>query len=195
MTRPIPTPPARPRRRLVPGAAAAAAVAAVALAFGAGRWSAPSSETSVPPPEPVLMKRTPEPLAVSAPAPAPAPAPIAATAPITAPVPAPSAPHPPGLTPEVANRVNQEAKAQVEAQRERIVSRCWPRGASGRPRASVTYNLTFDAKGREIARGIAEDRRAPASEFAQCLRRLDRTAVAIAPPGTNVGLSFAVSYP
>ena len=84
----------------------------------------------------------------------------------------------------------------MEAQRQQIVSRCWrSTGADKRGgRVSITYNVTFDAQGREIARGIGEDRRAPAGAFADCLRK-DHAALSVSPPGTNVGISFAVSYP
>jgi hypothetical protein len=86
-------------------------------------------------------------------------------------------------------------KAQLESARELIVSRCWPRGGvDGRSSARLTFNVTFDAQGREIARGITEDRRAPGGAFARCVRE-HGTALAIAPPGTNIGVSLSMAYP
>jgi hypothetical protein len=78
-----------------------------------------------------------------------------------------------------------------------FVSRCWPRGGlgGGRREATVTYDLTFDPGGREIARGMLEDRRAPAGEFGRCLRQLENTSLAVSPPGSFVTLRVPVTYP
>jgi hypothetical protein len=85
----------------------------------------------------------------------------------------------------------------VEEQRREVVSSCWPR--EGLPRgqrsATVTYNVTFDPQGREVARGIGQDRRAPAGEFGKCLAQLQTTPFSISPPGRYVTLRVPVAYP
>jgi hypothetical protein len=186
--------PSRARHRLL---LLAATVVAAVLIFLIGRW------TAEPAPAPVARApAVPEPQA-SAPV---ARDPMRPVAPAAVPPPAqsvPAAPAPPPraapapVTPELATRVKTEATEQLELLRPEIVAQCWPRGGlpKGRTTASVTFNITFDAQGREIARGITEDRRAPAGEFARCLRQLPATALAIAPPGSNVGVSIPVSYP
>jgi hypothetical protein len=98
---------------------------------------------------------------------------------------------------ELATRVREEAKAQFETYRNEIVSQCWPE--KGLPRgartAKLTINVTFDAQGHEIARGISEDRRAPAGEFGRCVRSLSGITLGVSPPGSNVAVSIPVSYP
>jgi hypothetical protein len=58
-----------------------------------------------------------------------------------------------------------------------------------------TFNLTFDGSGREIARGIGEDRRARAPEVASCLRRLPLGTLRVPAPGTRVGVRVALALP
>jgi hypothetical protein len=99
--------------------------------------------------------------------------------------------------PEVVKKVTAEATAQLETYRPSIVKECWP--ADGLPRgaksAKVTIHVTFDAQGREIARGISEERRAPTGAFGKCLRALPGTNLSVSPPGTNVAVSMAMTYP
>ncbi len=101
-----------------------------------------------------------------------------------------------GASSDLVKRAADEAAASIDALRRYIVSSCWPAAAAGAT-AKLTFNLTFDAQGREIARDILEGRRAsaPAREFGRCLRQLDGTTLAIAPPGANVGVSIPVSFP
>jgi hypothetical protein len=110
-----------------------------------------------------------------------------------------AAPSTPAADPrtELLTRVREEAKAQLETYRNEVVSQCWP--AKGLPKgartATLTVNVTFDAQGHEIARGISEDRRAPAGEFGRCVRNLNGITLGISPPGSNVAVSIPVSYP
>jgi hypothetical protein len=85
----------------------------------------------------------------------------------------------------------------VEEQRKRVVSTCWPREGPPRGQRSttVTYNVTFDAEGREVGRGLVEDRRTPGGKFGKCLGRLTGMPFSISPPGTYVTLRIPVSYP
>jgi hypothetical protein len=101
------------------------------------------------------------------------------------------------VTPELVERVAREARERLEAQRGLLVARCWPRNGlrSGRTDAKLVVNLTFDPAGREIARGISEDRRAPAGEVAACIRKLRDAAISVPPPGTHVGVSVPMTFP
>jgi hypothetical protein len=134
---------------------------------------------------------------------------VAAPATSLEPAPQPSQPAQPARLPvkpapvmraaqsDLVRHVANEATAGIDSLRNYIVSSCWPASATGPATAKLTFNLTFDAQGREIARGIVEGRRAPAParEFGKCLRGLEGTTLAIAPPGANVGVSIPVTFP
>jgi hypothetical protein len=170
----------------------AGGVVALALAFGAGRLT---SEPHTPPPLPAApeMPREPAPAPVDWPATlAPAPR-AAAPAEATAPAASYHAPLPPDRMAEY----RAEVVTRVEEQRPRVVSTCWPREGlpNGRRSATVTYNVTFNPAGREVARGISQDRRAPAGTFGKCLGQLQGTQLSISPPGTYVTLRVPVTYP
>jgi hypothetical protein len=93
-------------------------------------------------------------------------------------------------------RVAEQARVAIEQLRHRLVDGCWDglpsRGSA--PSATVTFDLTFDAHGREVARSIqAEERDDPG--IAECLRRLDVPMLEVEPPGTNVGVRLDVTLP
>lgn len=114
------------------------------------------------------------------------------------PVPAPVAPGAAPLltpqgrpTPALVARVTDDARRALEEARTGLLARCAPAGH--RARARLTFNVTFDASGREIARGIAEDRTARAPEVASCLRKLPLGSLRVAAPGTSVGVRVALN--
>jgi hypothetical protein len=90
-----------------------------------------------------------------------------------------------------------EVVTHVEQQRRQVVSTCWPREGlpKGQRSATLTYNVTFSPDGREIGRGLVQDRRAPAGKFAKCLAQLQGMPFSISPPGTYVTLRVPVTYP
>ncbi len=94
-------------------------------------------------------------------------------------------------------RATEEVKAQMETLRPYILSHCLPSGTlrGGQASARLTISSTFDSQGREIARGVSEDRRAPAGELAGCVRQLQGLALSISPQGANVGVNVAVAFP
>jgi hypothetical protein len=190
-------PPTRPASRRLALLAAPAAVA-LALAFAAGRWSTGDE------PRPAAGDRGAAPLR-AAPgrvspvertlaggiAFAPPPAPVVAAA-------VPAAPASParGVPREIVARVAAEASLGLERARQDLVARCVPGNASaGGPGAKLTFNVTFDASGREIARGISEDRRHRAPEIASCLRRLPLGSLRVSAPGANVGVRVSMNLP
>jgi hypothetical protein len=169
----------------------------VVLVFLVGRWTA-DPPPPAPAQQPVAEPAAPPRFEVEAPrAVRAAPVRPEQAPPVSAPPPERPAPPAAPVTPELAQRVKAETVAQLELLRPEIVALCWPSGglSRGRTSATVTFNITFDAQGREIARGITEDRRAPAGEFARCLRELPGMGLTIAAPGTNVGVAIPVSYP
>jgi hypothetical protein len=101
------------------------------------------------------------------------------------------------LAPEVQARVHHEVRAEIERLRPQVVARCWPSEGlpGGRRETTVTYDVTFDPQGREIARGVHDDRKAPAGKFGQCLRQLGGTSLSVSPTGTYHSLRLPITYP
>jgi hypothetical protein len=99
-------------------------------------------------------------------------------------------------TPELVSLVAQQARRKLEEVRPELIERCVPEPRRGDPGgATFTFNVTFDAGGREIARGISEDRRYRAPEVASCLRRLPLGSLRVPPPGAIVGVRVALNLP
>jgi hypothetical protein len=100
-------------------------------------------------------------------------------------------------TQELVRRATAETTAVLENARAELNARCWPRDglASGHQDTLVTFNVTFDANGREIARGLGEDRRARAPELLRCLQQLPLGSLRISPTGANVGVRVAMRLP
>jgi hypothetical protein len=179
-------PPASLARRVaVPSAALAIAV----VVFLAGRWTASEEPATA-----AERQASPRP-AAAAPAPAADPAFPPPSGPPERAVPRPAERL--AATPQVVGLAAEEARAQLESVRPQLVSQCWPAGGLGRGRekARLTFHLTFDAAGREVARGISEDRGAPAGSFARCLRTLPIGALSIPAPGARVGVRVALNFP
>ncbi|MBK9516817.1 MAG: hypothetical protein IPO09_05555 [Anaeromyxobacter sp.] len=186
-------PPATAASRPWPALAAVALLAALA-AFVAGRWTA-EGDGHAPAGLPSLAAPAqggPAAPGVDRPRPAVESHQVAAAA-----APAPAA-APARATPELVARATAETAAFLEASRQELHARCWPSGglASGQPSTLVTFNVTFDARGREIARGLGEDRRARAPELLRCLQqKVPLGSLHISPPGANVGVRVAMRLP
>jgi hypothetical protein len=172
-------------------------VAISGIAFVAGRWVSGTLDPSAPAQAP----RAAAPPSSAPPSAAEPRAMVQAvpSAPARAsPSPAPAVARPPGpplsASPAVVQRVTDEARAQIEAARDRLGERCAPRGPlpDGRGPARLVMSLTFDREGREIARGVTQDRRARSAELAGCLHDLPRLAVT--PPAANVGVAIPVTF-
>ena len=183
---------------LVAGVALLGLGAALAIAWATAREPTPGAPlTQAPaalqPPRSHDDERSllePSPPAVTPPAQAvPAPAPTRARSHAT---PARSP-----VTPSAVERVTGEARRQLESYKDLILSRCWPTAGlpGGRSSARLTLNVTFDAGGREIARGIVEDPRARAGPFARCLQSLPGTTLSVSAPGATVAIAMLLSYP
>jgi hypothetical protein len=174
------------RRLSIVGGAMAVAV----LAFAAGRWTSAAAPVSRPPSAaPAVIPLDLALAALGARAAGEAPAPGVAAG--------PAAPARPATFTEAKVVAEASARLKLDELRGDMLSRCWPSGGleGGRTSARLTFSLAFDADGREIARGISEDRAAPAGAFARCLRALPVGSLAIPPPGARVGVKVAMVFP
>jgi hypothetical protein len=196
-------PPRTVSSRLAAPFLALGAVAAL-LSYAAGRWSAGDAEARSPAPahaeprddaparelpaQPYRYAWRPPALAPYA-TPAPAAAAPQRAAPLLTPQGRP--------TPQLVARVAEETTRKLEESRSELIERCVPanRLVHGDPGARFTFNVTFDASGREIARGIGEDRRLRAPEVASCLRKIPVGSLRVSPPGTTVGVRVAMHLP
>jgi hypothetical protein len=200
------TPAPRPTSsRLAAPFLALGAVAAL-LAYAAGRWSSLDAGATAPEPAraappagaPSRGEIASRRYAWRPPAAAPSPAPALIPA-YPAPASGPSAlVTPQGRpTPQLVERVAAEVTRKLEESRSELIERCVParRLVHGDPGARFTFNVTFDASGREIARGIGEDRRLRAPEVASCLRKLPIGSLRVSAPGATVGVRVAMHLP
>jgi hypothetical protein len=204
------TPSSAPRSLL--GLVAGATVVAALAAFLAGRLSADAA------PSPSRDGRGARGEVASLDAPSPAseparraqaqagaarqawPAEAAQAAPALAP-PAMAGLTPPGQSaPEVVAAQSKAAKEtlmQLESIKGELVQRCWPAGGlpKGRTSARVTFSVAYDAAGREVMRGVSDDRRAPSGELTRCLQRQPLGTLRVTPTGTALSLNVAMNLP
>jgi hypothetical protein len=78
-----------------------------------------------------------------------------------------------------------------------FVPRCWQplvARAAEPATAAYTFDVTFDAGGNEIGRGISERRGASRPDVAQCLRELP-IGLTVPPPGAPVQLELELRFP
>lgn len=102
----------------------------------------------------------------------------------------------PPVDPELAQRVERDARDAFEALRDRARAQCWDGiEVPDSPGAvSVTLSISFDASGSVIASGIAENREASRPGLAQCLGPMIHS-LEIPPPGSQVAVEVPVSLP
>lgn len=119
----------------------------------------------------------------------PAPAPIA-----SAPVPVPAAPVVPVVPREVVARQATEALAY---HRGLLMERCYrplTRGAATSPTAKYIFDVSFDAAGSQVIRGIRELRGNEVPELTRCVNEL-LPALAVPPPGAPVMVEIPLEFP
>ncbi|WP_437332252.1 hypothetical protein [Sorangium sp. So ce394] len=93
--------------------------------------------------------------------------------------------------------VARQAARALEARRPALVERCYKPAIAARPaprEVKYVFNLTFDAQGRQIARGIIEDREASRPDVTACLATA-LPPVAVEPPGASVRVDVPFSLP
>ncbi|MHB8872504.1 MAG: hypothetical protein ACYC8T_02350 [Myxococcaceae bacterium] len=186
--------PAPPRSRL-PALVGVVFLAASAFVV----WQLTVDPAPELPPAPVSAPPSPATFAL-APAPTPAlaralpPAPVAVT---TAPLPPEPVPSTAPPSPEVMRRANEQAAAALDREHPRFLSQCWkPTPLPGMaPSARFTFQIVVDAEGKELARGISEDREEHRAGVGECLRNLPPEPLHIDPPGHTVTLDVPVVLP
>lgn len=113
---------------------------------------------------------------------------------VTAPRSVAPAPAPPIMPrDEVAKQVVQA----LEAHRPALVARCWKPSFAVQPEPpTIKYVLvfTFDAQGRQLARGLAEDRATARPDVTSCLTT-SLPSLRIPAPGAGVQLDVPFSLP
>ncbi|MGK3992216.1 hypothetical protein [Sorangium sp. So ce1024] len=116
--------------------------------------------------------------------------------------PAPSAPSAAAVERAAApsvprDEVARQAARALDAHRPALVERCYRPAIAARPEprtVKYVFNITFDARGRQIARGLIEDRETARPEVTACLVAA-LPPVEIAPPGVNVRVDVPFSLP
>ncbi len=96
-------------------------------------------------------------------------------------------------TPKIATPTAAQAHAAeaIAYHRGLLLARCPP------PADTVfhfQFNITFDAHGQQVMRGIADDRRNPTSTLAQCLNEA-LPGLRIPPPGTTMAVDVPLQLP
>jgi hypothetical protein len=99
----------------------------------------------------------------------------------------------------VASRdeVTRQAANALAGQRPEIVARCWkPSVAKQAQPASAKYvfNYTFSADGRQIGRGVAEDRATARRDLTACMVGM-LEPLSIPPPGANTYVEIPLELP
>ncbi|WP_437730659.1 hypothetical protein [Sorangium sp. So ce1335] len=95
------------------------------------------------------------------------------------------------------DEVAKQAARALDAHRPALVERCYRPAIAAQPEPRTVkylFNITFDARGRQIARGLIEDRETARPEVTACLVAA-LPPVEIAPPGANVRVDVPFSLP
>ncbi|AUX34741.1 MULTISPECIES: hypothetical protein [Sorangium] len=93
--------------------------------------------------------------------------------------------------------VERQAARALDARRPALVERCYKPAIAARPaprEVKYVFNLTFDAQGRQIARGIIEDRETSRPDVTACLVAA-LPPIAVEPPGASVRVDVPFSLP
>jgi hypothetical protein len=182
------TPSARPLwHRALPFVAIVAA-AAIGYVAGARGSAEPSVASSPPPATPAAP-----PIAL------PMPEPLPGRGAVAPPIPLPRVPQPtplPRVAPEIVARVEREAAMEIDRIKPILAARCWETSPPQERPQGVTYaiNVSFDPQGREIARGVEEERGSPPA-LGHCLRQVLDAEMRVSPPDAPVATVVAVTFP
>lgn len=123
----------------------------------------------------------------------------AAATPPEAPATPPAAVAPPAVSPDVQAVSEAAAKKALEAEKKAsFVPRCWEPALARAPepkRLKVSFDITFDPSGKEVGRGISEDRSAMRPDAVNCLRGLGIGLRISPPPGVHVRMQIPMEFP
>ncbi|MGK3987176.1 hypothetical protein WME99_29315 [Sorangium sp. So ce136] len=95
------------------------------------------------------------------------------------------------------DEVARQAALALDAHRTTLMDRCYKPAIAAKPEpraVKYVFNITFDAGGRQIARGLIEDQETARPEVTACLVAA-LPPVAIPAPGVNVRVDVPFSLP
>ena len=115
------------------------------------------------------------------------------------PVSAPVVPPAPVITQQVASRerVAQQASEALAYQRSALRDRCYRPAALVAGvglRAGWTLNVTFDAQGKQLARGMEEQRGTSTPALSECIGD-QMQPLMVPPPGATIMVEIPLSFP
>lgn len=114
---------------------------------------------------------------------------------VAPPEPAPGGPGP--VSPGVVTKATEDATKALEKAKTQLTESCWKPALAASPEpksARYLFNLSFDAQGHELARGVTELRDASRADVGQCLRA-QPLGLEIPAPGAIIAVSIAVEFP
>jgi hypothetical protein len=97
----------------------------------------------------------------------------------------------------LSGRVIEQAKAKLEQQRASLKTKCWDGPAAKNPQPAASrfvWSFTFDAEGKQLARGISEDRATLRPGTSICLST-ELEPFEIAPPGRSIEVKVDFQLP
>lgn len=127
--------------------------------------------------------------------PAPIPAPVAL--PAQAPAPPPRIEVAPAPKPVDRSVVAKQVSVELEKQKKTIVDKCLAPSLATKPEPkNVKYmlNFSFDPSGKQLSRGIAEDRATSRPDVTQCVTST-LTTIVVEPPGQSVFVEVPFDLP
>lgn len=138
-------------------------------------------------------------LAASSPAPTVGVAPTATALPPRATTGAPTAQGGDRSAAEARQRVEQAARAAIEAEKTtRYVPECWKPAIAANPEPPTSkhfFALAFDAEGRESVRGLNDVRGQSRDDVSRCLQKIPMGIRITPPPGVPVSVEVQVEFP
>jgi len=94
-------------------------------------------------------------------------------------------------------RVIREASAVLDTHKKSLVEKCLAPSLAKKPdppNVKYLFNITFDAAGKIIARGVAEDRTTSRPEVLACIDE-SFAAIVVTPPGQTVLVDVPLELP
>ncbi len=106
-------------------------------------------------------------------------------------------PQPASVTPEVLETAKAGATKELQKHKKHLIDKCWKPSAGVQPEptsATYTLDLTFDAEGKQLGRGLTEPRRASRPDVPQCLQR-ELPNLVIDAPSVPVAFKVELTLP
>jgi hypothetical protein len=104
---------------------------------------------------------------------------------------------PPAAAPPSKEAVAAEVAKGLDSYRKELLDRCWKPAVAKQPdppTLELGFNFTFDADGRQMGRGVREDRKTARPEIRECIDDVVKQ-LTISPPGTSVAVEVPFTLP